>query len=120
MTDDPAERPRGNPAPPDLSHDPTIWDPEVEVLEEVECWSLIAPVGVGRLAYSGRLGLAVIPVRYKLTDDSVGVRTQLDTTTDQDLRTGRQGAEYAAAFDIRAVGRETGAACVDWIHGDAH
>jgi hypothetical protein len=120
MTDDPAERPRGNPAPPDLSHDPTIWDPEVEVLEEVECWSLIAPGGVGRLAYSGRLGLAVIPVRYKLTDDGVVFRTQLDSTTDEDLRTGIEGAEYRVSFEIDEVGPETGEGWVVLIQGDAH
>src|SRR5260370_17965258 len=120
MTDDPAERPRGNPAPPDLSHDPTIWDPEVEVLEEVECWSLIAPGGVGRLAYSGRLGLAVIPVRYKLTDDSVVFRTQLDTPTDKDLRTGIEGAEYRGSFDNDETGPQTAAALSLLLLPDAH
>ncbi len=45
-----------------------IWDPEVERLDEAECWRLISAGGVGRLAYSGRSGLAVLPVGYQVQE----------------------------------------------------
>jgi len=62
--------------------------------------------GVGRLAYSGRHGLAVLPVRYKLDQGSIVFRTPLDSPTDEDLRTGIQGAEYKVSFEIDEVGQD--------------
>lgn len=120
MPDDPAGPPPGSPVPPELSRDPTIWDPEVEALEEAECWRLIAAGGVGRLAYSGRTGLAVIPVRYKLDNDSIVFRTPLDSATDEDLRTGIQGAEYRVSFEIDQVSLDAREGWMVIIQGDAH
>jgi len=61
---------------------------------------LISPGGVGRLAYTGRFGLAVLPVNYRLHEGCIVFRTAQDSPTDEDLRTGIEGAEYQAAFEI--------------------
>jgi nitroimidazol reductase NimA-like FMN-containing flavoprotein (pyridoxamine 5'-phosphate oxidase superfamily) len=100
MSDDPAGAVHRSPANPDLPDDPTVWDPEVEVLDEAECLRLIPAGGVGRLAYSSTFGPVVIPVTYKLCDSSIVFRTVLDSPTDEDLRTGIQGADYKVTFEV--------------------
>ena len=65
MPDDTAGPEHQSPATPESRREPTIWDPEVERLDEAECWRLISAGGAGRLAYSGRSGLAVLPVGYQ-------------------------------------------------------
>ncbi len=70
MPDDPAGPAHHGPATPEPRREPTIWDPEVERLEEAECWRLISVGGVGRLTYSGRFGLAVLPVGYRVDERS--------------------------------------------------
>jgi hypothetical protein len=76
----------------------------VERLGEADCWRLISLGGVARLAYSGRFGLAVLPVSYKLDEGSLVFRVTLGSPTDEDLRTGIQGAEYRVAIEIDDVG----------------
>src|SRR5215813_7879049 len=100
MSDDPADAVHRSPANPDYPGDPTIWGPEVEPLDEAECLRLISAGGVGRLAYSGRLGPVVIPIGYKLSDGSIVFRTVLDSPTDEDLRTGIRGADYKVTFEV--------------------
>jgi nitroimidazol reductase NimA-like FMN-containing flavoprotein (pyridoxamine 5'-phosphate oxidase superfamily) len=74
--------------------------PALEELDEAECLRLIAPGGIGRIAYSGRYGLTVLPVNYKLHLGSIVFRTAQDSPTDEDLRTGIAHAEYRVAFEI--------------------
>lgn len=71
-----------------------------EELDEAECLRLIAPGGIGRLVFAGRYDLTVLPVNYKLYHGSILFRTVLDSTTDQDLRTGIAHAEYRVAFEV--------------------
>ena len=120
MSDDTAGPVPGSPARSEPRLDPTIWDPEVERLEEAECRRLVAPGGVGRLGYSGRNGVAMIPVRYQLDQDSVVFRTPLDTATDEDLRTGIEGAEYRVSFEIDEVGPDGREGWMVYIQGSAH
>lgn len=108
MSDDPAGAAHRSPANPDLPDDPTVWDPEVEVLDEAECLGLIPAGGVGRLAYSTAFGPVVIPVGYRLVDSSIVFRTVLDSPTDEDLRTGIQGADYKG--QLRGRGHRPGGA----------
>ena len=72
----------------------------LEELDEAECLRLITPGGIGRLAYSGRYGLTVLPVNFKLHQGSIMFRTAQDSPTDEDLRTGIAHAEYRVAFEI--------------------
>jgi nitroimidazol reductase NimA-like FMN-containing flavoprotein (pyridoxamine 5'-phosphate oxidase superfamily) len=117
MSDDPAGAVHRSPANRDLPGDPTVWDPEVEVLDEAECLRLIPPGGVGRLAYSGTSGPVVIPVGYKLFDSSIMFRTVLDSPTDEDLRTGIHGADYKVSFEVDDIDPETQAGWFVLIQG---
>jgi Pyridoxamine 5'-phosphate oxidase len=103
MPDETAGPEYQSPATPESRREPTIWDPEVERLDEAECWRLISAGGVGRLAYSGRSGLAVLPVGYQVQEGSLLFRIALGSPTDKDLRTGIEGAEYKVAVEIDDV-----------------
>jgi nitroimidazol reductase NimA-like FMN-containing flavoprotein (pyridoxamine 5'-phosphate oxidase superfamily) len=120
MSDDPASIAPGSSANSEPRRNPTIWDPEVERLEEAECRRLISPGGVGRLGYSGLRGVAVLPVHYQLDKGSIVFRTPLDSPTDEDLRTGIQGAEYKVSFEIDEVGPDAQEGWMVFVQGDAH
>ena len=120
MPDDPAGPERHSPATPEPRREPAIWDPGVERLDEAECWRLISAGGVGRLAYSGRSGLAVLPVGYQVQEGSLVFRIALGSPTDEDLRTGIEGAEYKVAVEIDDVGTDAQDGWFVFIQGAAH
>jgi nitroimidazol reductase NimA-like FMN-containing flavoprotein (pyridoxamine 5'-phosphate oxidase superfamily) len=120
MSDDPAAPAHDASARYEPRRDPTVWDPEVERLDEAECLRLISAGGVGRLAYSSRDGLAVLPVRYQLDEGSIVFRTTLDSPTDEDLRTGIEGADYKVTFEIDEVGPDAQEGWFVVIQGAAH
>jgi nitroimidazol reductase NimA-like FMN-containing flavoprotein (pyridoxamine 5'-phosphate oxidase superfamily) len=70
-----------------------------ESLDERECLRLVAPGGVGRIAFNGEFDLTVLPVNYRLVDGAILFRTGQDSMTD-DLRTGIAHAEYKVAFEV--------------------
>jgi nitroimidazol reductase NimA-like FMN-containing flavoprotein (pyridoxamine 5'-phosphate oxidase superfamily) len=72
----------------------------LEELDEAECLRLIAPGGIGRIAFSGRYGPTVLPVNYRLHQSTIVFRTAHDSATDEDLRTNIANAEYKVAFEI--------------------
>ncbi len=90
----------GSPAGSGHGTDPAIGTPVLEQLDEAECLALISPGGLGRLAYSGRFDLTVMPVNYMMHEGSIVFRTAQDSPTDEDLRTGIAHAEYKVAFEI--------------------
>ena len=75
-------------------------DVVLEELDEAECLRLIAPGGIGRLAFAGRYDLTVLPVNYQLHNGAILFRTAANSSTDEDLRTGIAHAEYRVAFEI--------------------
>ena len=75
-------------------------DRTIETLEEAECLRLIAPGGIGRIAYASRWGQAVLPVNYRLHEGAIVFRTALHSALDEDLQTGIGDAEYKVAFEI--------------------
>jgi nitroimidazol reductase NimA-like FMN-containing flavoprotein (pyridoxamine 5'-phosphate oxidase superfamily) len=83
--------------------DTTDRRPGLEALDEAECLRLIAPGGIGRIAYSGRYGPTVLPVNYRLYEGTILFRTAHDSPTDEDLRTGIANAEYKVAFEIDEI-----------------
>src|ERR1700756_2016821 len=83
--------------------DTTDRRPELEALDEAECLRLIAPGGIGRIAYSGRYGPTVLPVNYRLYEGTHLVRPTQDSPTDEDLPTGIANAEYKGAFEIDEI-----------------
>jgi nitroimidazol reductase NimA-like FMN-containing flavoprotein (pyridoxamine 5'-phosphate oxidase superfamily) len=94
--------------------------PVLERLDEAECLRLISPGGIGRLAFTGRYGLTVLPVNYKLHDGAIVFRTAQDSPTGEDLRTGIAHAEYQVAFEIDQIDPQNRDGWSVLIHGPAH
>ena len=94
--------------------------PVLERLDEAESLRLIAPGGIGRIAFIGRYGLTVLPVNYKLHDGAIVFRTAQDSPTGEDLSTGIAHAEYQVAFEIDQINPETREGWSVLIHGPAH
>lgn len=92
----------------------------LERLDESECLKLIGAARIGRLAYTGRFGPTVLPVRYKLHEGSIVFHTLQDTFTEEDLRTGIAGAEYQVAFEADNYDPETLEGWVVLVVGPAH
>ena len=95
-------------------------EPVLERLDEAECLQLIAPGGIGRIAFTGRYGLTVLPVNYKLHDGAIMFRTSQDSLTGEDLRTGIAHAEYMVAFEIDHIDPVLREGWSVLIHGPAH
>ena len=75
-------------------------DRVIEELDEDTCLQLISRGGIGRIGYTGRFGLVMLPVNYVLRDGAVVFRTAEHGPLDEDLRTGIDGADYKVAFEI--------------------
>ena len=95
-------------------------DAKLEILDEAECLRRIAPGGIGRLAFPGRFDLAVLPVNYVLHEGAILFRTALAGSTDEDLRTGIEHAEYRVAFEVDDFDAETREGWSVLIQGPAH
>jgi nitroimidazol reductase NimA-like FMN-containing flavoprotein (pyridoxamine 5'-phosphate oxidase superfamily) len=91
-----------------------------EELGEEECLALIAPDGIGRIAYTSRFGLAVLPVNYALHNGAIYFRTTENGPLDEDLRTGIADADYRVAFEIDSVHLDTKQGWSVLIQGPAH
>ena len=72
-------------------------------LDEVECLTLVAPGGIGRIAYRSRFGPAVLPVNYQWHDGAIVFRTARHSPLHEDLETGIAGGEYKVAFEIDEI-----------------
>jgi nitroimidazol reductase NimA-like FMN-containing flavoprotein (pyridoxamine 5'-phosphate oxidase superfamily) len=95
-------------------------DRTITELDEAESLRLIAHGGIGRIAYQGRYGPAVLPVNYQWHDGAIVFRTARHSALDEDLQTGIAGGEYKVAFeidDIDTVGRQGWSVL---IQGPAH
>src|ERR1700742_4537388 len=91
-----------------------------EELDENECLTLIAPGGIGRVAYAGRYGPAVLPVNYELRDDAIVFRTAEHGPLDEDLRTGIANADYKVAFEIDEIDPAARQGWSVLVQGPAH
>ena len=95
-------------------------EPVVEALSEAECLQLVAGQDVGRIAFTGRFGLTVLPVNYRLHDGSIVFRISQDSPMDTDLRTGLEHGEYQVAFEVDEIKPGTREGWSVLIHGPAH
>ncbi|WP_336206767.1 helix-turn-helix domain-containing protein [Nonomuraea sp. LPB2021202275-12-8] len=77
--------------------------PALEKLDQEECLRLIAPGGIGRVAFNGSHGPTVLPVNYKVHDGAVLFRTAQGGPMDKDLRTGVQGVEIKVGFEVDRI-----------------
>jgi nitroimidazol reductase NimA-like FMN-containing flavoprotein (pyridoxamine 5'-phosphate oxidase superfamily) len=89
-------------------------------LDERECLELIAAGGIGRIAYVGRFGPAVLPVNYELQDGAIVFRTAEHGPLDEDLRTGITGADYHVAFEIDEIDAGARRGWSVLVQGPAH
>lgn len=48
---------------------------QLERLSPAECYQLLAPRGIGRIAFATAAGLMVLPVNYAVTDGAIVIRT---------------------------------------------
>ena len=120
MSDRTTGKAPGNPARSGPGQKSAIPKPAPEPLDEAECLRLISPGGIGRLAYSGRFGLTVLPVNYRMHEGSIVFRTEEGSSTDEDLRTGLPGAEYEVAFEVDEVDSTAREGWSVLIQGAAH
>jgi nitroimidazol reductase NimA-like FMN-containing flavoprotein (pyridoxamine 5'-phosphate oxidase superfamily) len=95
-------------------------DRVMEVLDENECLRLMGPGGIGRIAYVGRFGPAVLPVNYKLRGGAIVFRTAENGPLDEDLRTGIADADYQVAFEIDDIDLAAGRGWSVLVQGPAH
>jgi nitroimidazol reductase NimA-like FMN-containing flavoprotein (pyridoxamine 5'-phosphate oxidase superfamily) len=95
-------------------------DRTIEELDEAECLRLIAPGGIGRIAYQGRFGTALLPVNYRWHEGAIVFRTAEHSPLDEDLRTGIRNAEYKVAFEIDEIDTAGRQGWSVLIQGDAH
>ena len=95
-------------------------DRVIEELDEDQCLELISEGGIGRIAYVGRFGPAVLPVNYELLDKAVVFRTAANGPLDEDLRTGIANADYKVAFEIDSIDLATRRGWSVLIQGPAH
>ncbi|WP_433380672.1 pyridoxamine 5'-phosphate oxidase family protein [Streptosporangium sp. CA-115845] len=92
----------------------------LEKLQPDECLRLIAPGGVGRVAFEEPAGLTILPVNYVLHDNSVIVRTAVGGPLDSNLRTGVQGVEFKISFEIDRIDDTAREGWSVLIRGGAH
>jgi nitroimidazol reductase NimA-like FMN-containing flavoprotein (pyridoxamine 5'-phosphate oxidase superfamily) len=95
-------------------------DVVLEQLDEAECLRLIGPGGIGRLVFAGRNDLTVLPVNYKLHNGTVLFRTAQYGSTEEDLRTGIDDAEYRVAFEVDDIDQEAREGWSVLLQGPAH
>ncbi len=93
---------------------------ELAELDEGEALGLIAPGGVGRIAYEGRFGPTVLPVNYRVAGGAIVFRTTLGGSTDADLRTGLAGVEYKVAFEVDRIEEDTRTGWSVLVQGALH
>lgn len=91
-----------------------------ETLSERECLELVAGGEVGRIAFTGRYGPAVLPVNYRLNEGVIWFRTALHSALDEDLRTGIANADYVVAFEVDELDTARRAGWSVLIQGAAH
>jgi nitroimidazol reductase NimA-like FMN-containing flavoprotein (pyridoxamine 5'-phosphate oxidase superfamily) len=95
-------------------------DRVLEELDQDQCLNLISPGGIGRIAYTGRFGPAVLPVNYTLRDGAIVFRTAEHGPLDEDLRTGVTNADYKVAFEIDDIDPAARQGWSVLIQGPAH
>lgn len=89
-------------------------------LSEPECWELIGPDGIGRIGFSSPYGPLILPVNFKVLNQTIVFRTDEHGPLGEDLRTGIADAEYKVAFEIDAYDMAARAGWSVLIQGNAH
>jgi hypothetical protein len=85
----------------------------VERLIPAECYRLLAPRGIGRIAFDTASGLAVLPANYVVTDGSIVIRTGSGSMI------GAHG-DGPVSFEADHFDLELGQGWSVLVRGDAH
>ncbi|MER6950840.1 pyridoxamine 5'-phosphate oxidase family protein [Nonomuraea sp. NPDC000554] len=99
---------------------PAMAHPSVETLDTDRCLRLIAPGGIGRVAFTGPNGPTVLPVNYKLHEGAVVFRTAHGGPMDKDLRTGLEGVDIKIGFEVDSIDEARHEGWSVMIQGPAH
>ncbi|MEV1178323.1 pyridoxamine 5'-phosphate oxidase family protein [Nonomuraea sp. NPDC049784] len=99
---------------------PAAAGPVLEVLDPEECLRLVAPGGIGRVAFNGQDGPTVLPVNYKLHEGAIVFRTAYGGPMDQDLRTGLEGVDIKIGFQVDRIDEARREGWSVLINGPAH
>ncbi|WP_061297704.1 pyridoxamine 5'-phosphate oxidase family protein [Herbidospora cretacea] len=75
----------------------------LRALTDEECLALIAPGGIGRIAFTGSRGPTILPVTYRLADGLIEFTTRTGGAMDDDLRTHVDDLEIVVAFEVDAI-----------------
>ena len=124
--------------PPETEAVPRQRHPSFEVLPRGRCLELLSSTTVGRIAFAGDDGPVLLPVNYRVVDDSVVVRTsrtgtlarladgRIDVVFEVDYHapTARSGwsvlvrGRAAAVEDEQALASVEVGRVVSWVPGD--
>ncbi|MEV0829454.1 pyridoxamine 5'-phosphate oxidase family protein [Nonomuraea rubra] len=99
---------------------PAMAHPSLEMLDEQECRRLIAPGGIGRVAFNGSHGPTVLPVNYKMHEGAIVFRTAAGGAMDKDLSTGLAGVDILIAFEIDNIDEANREGWSVLVQGPAH
>lgn len=86
----------------------------LEIIDEAECWELLATRSVGRLAVSVMNRPDIFPINYQVTDRSVLLRTAAG------MKLAAATLGTAIAFEVDELDEETHHGWSVVIHGTAH
>ncbi len=103
-----------------MSRDADSGRPRLEWLDKDECLELVAPGGVGRVAFNSPTGPVILPVNYTLDAGTILFRTALGGSIDTDLRTGVEGAEFKVAFEVDRIDEANREGWSVLVRGGAH
>ena len=92
----------------------------VDLLDDAECWRLLASGGLGRLVYSSRYGPMALPVVYMIDGESIVLGTWDPVLFDEDLRTGITYADYQVAVEVDQIDMEAREGWFVLVRGAAH
>ncbi|MDL4820624.1 pyridoxamine 5'-phosphate oxidase family protein [Actinomadura opuntiae] len=94
--------------------------PVLEELDREECLRLIAPGGIGRVAFDDGEGPTVVPVNYTVDDGAVVFRTSLEGRLNRSLLTAVPGGQVRAAFEVDRIEESTHEGWSVLVRGGAH
>lgn len=86
----------------------------LEIIEEAECWELLATRSVGRLAVSVMNRPDIFPINYRVTDGTVLLRTAAG------MKLAAATLGTAIAFEVDELDEQTRHGWSIVIHGTAH
>ncbi|MEV0232864.1 pyridoxamine 5'-phosphate oxidase family protein [Nonomuraea sp. NPDC050786] len=99
---------------------PAMANPTLEELDREECLRLIEPGGIGRVAFQGSQGTAVLPVNYTMHRGAIVFRTASGGSMDRDLRTGLEGVDIKISFEVDRIDETNREGWSVLVQGPAH